>query len=623
MAARRLDIKFGLDMTEVARAQAKARADSKKLATDMISDVDAAEKQKLELLKLQLRQGLAASEAARKQDVQGAAQAEQQKLELLRMQLKEGLRVSEARRRTLGEEKKAQQDANEAQMESVSGFLKMGAAMIGLESGKAMVSGVVGELDRTTAAAFKTAEELFKIRGAVRELAALRGEMGHTGPTAAHVLSMQSKTLQSSEDVNAMEQSAIGIGELAIGKTISREDFDTALESVGKMATLEGGSSDAYGALLGQTALQSDHKLTPEEAQARIHRLFQIQQPGGFRNMSQAAGQFSQMNGLIMNKILSPEEAMGTLSAFSVGNAGSAGTDTQAFVRATLGGQIKARGMAVDPDLDTQKTFEYMKAIGADKTKNPIEIGKAIARDLDKHKNDAGFNAYQHLQLHGFGNQHDREAIMTFAGLTNSGQLAKIEAAQNAPLDMGKPGEGPIDRLFNERVARDPFFQTRKAEVLGQLGSTKQGLKEEPYEIARKAAFAKLLNENRMYGKYEEWGHRSELADFAEDMSMFRAPEKNSYGALRNATGDQIRREAKRLGIDESPVSMFSQETNDRDLARRVQGAGGDLSGITAKDLAAAAKDIREAAREFKAATAQKGPPPAIQGKPAQPRLRP
>ena len=213
-------------------------------------------------------------------------------------------------------------------MANVKSLVQMGAAMMGLQSAGSVFHAIVDDFDKSRQYSAKVVEDLFKMRGAIRELAALRGEMGVTGPTAAHVLGVSAQTLQSTEEVNQMEQAGLGVGELAIGKTISKGEFDKAMVAAGKMQTLEGGSSDAYGRLTGQIALQSDHQMNAAEVQARLDRLFKIQQPGGFTNMSHAASQFAELNGHIMNQILTPEQAMGTLSAFSVSSPGQAATKT-------------------------------------------------------------------------------------------------------------------------------------------------------------------------------------------------------------------------------------------------------------------------------------------------------
>jgi hypothetical protein len=581
--SRRLDINLHLDHAGYDREAAAARATSKKMAEGIISDADAASSKVAQ-------QHLKTSSAAKK-----AAQEEQAALEA----------------------------STKAQMASITNFVKMGAAMVGLQSGHAMLQSLVGDLDKMAAYSQKTAEELLKIRGLMRELAALRGEMGTTGTTVAHVMATAAQTLQTPQEVNQMEQAALGIGELAIGDTISKEDFEKALISSGKMATLEGGSADAYGALVGQLAIQSDHKLSPEEAQARLYRMFMIQQPGGFRNMTQAAGQFAELNPLIMNKILTAEEAMGTLSAFSVGKPGQAATMTDQFIRATLGNQVRARGMKIDPDLDTEKTYEYMKNIGADKTHNPIEIGKAIAADFKEQRaKDKKFDPYTYLQMQGFGNQGDREVIMTFAGLQNSDKLKKIEAAQNANLQIGAAGEGVIDQKFRDRLKKEPDLIARQAAMLDELATAQQGLKEEPYELARRHSFAQLKSMGGIYGKYEDWNNLSPVGEKMYDASHFWNGDENSYGSIRSFTHTRLRREAERIGINpEDSTGQLSGLEWDKELARQIQAKGGDLSLQSGKSLERSAASFERSTKRLEELLNGQMPPPLLGG-PFVPRTR-
>ena len=619
-----------------------ARSESKKLAEEIISDTDAAEQAKLEFVKRANRQKIQELANAQKTEIELGKEAEREadrldaeRIAAAKKVAKEEIAAKKEKAREatrfLAQEAKEQEKLNASQVASLKSLVQMSAAMVGLQSVSGVFTAMAHDMDKTSAYAMKTAEDLFKIRGALRELAALRGEMGTTGPTTAHVLGVQAQTLQTTEEVTAMESAALGIGELAIGvkengkleagKSMTREDFDKALISAGKMATLEGGSADAYGALTGQIALQSDHELSPEEMQARLDRMFKIQQPGGFRNMTQAASQFADVNDLVMNKIVTAEQAMGLNSAFSVSSPGQAATMTQQFVRATLGNQVRARGMKINPELETEKTFEYMKDIGADKTHDPIQIGKAIAADFaEAQKADKDFDPYTYLQQKGFGNQDDRKVIMAFAGMTNTEKINKIEAAQNAPLQIGAAGQGVIDKRFDDRVRKDPFLLNRQAETLDKLADAKQGQKEEPYEIARRFAFAHMKHVGAMYGQYSEWQGVSPGWEQYYDTQALRSPEDNSYTALRRMTSYTLHHEAKRLGVKDSGESNVDYE---KDLARRVQAAGGDLSGGAAKDLMNAAKTIDRAATKLEHALSPKGPPAPIQGRPNQPRLRP
>jgi hypothetical protein len=632
MAPRRLDIKFGLDMTEVARAQAKARADSKKLATDMISDVDAAEKQKLELLKLQLKQGLAESEAARKKDAQGAAQTEKQKSDLLRQQLKEGLRASneslaETKRIRL-EEVKDQEKVNSSIMAGVKSVGSMALAFAGMSSASSIMGSVSDSLDKTHQYATKTAEDIFRIRGLVRELAAMRGDLGSTGPTAGNVLALQSKTLQSTEDVIAMTAQAEGIGQLAIGDTISRADFNKSLEATGKLATMEGGPAEAYGALQGNMLLGLDHKVGPEELQARLERMRHIIAPGAFTGLGQAQAQFGEMNGLVQNQIVTQEQAMGMISAFSLSGKDKAGTRANQFLRATLGAQIRHKGMPMAADLDGEKTDEYMRELGVGKTNDPFVIGDAIAADINKrqqndpNKNDPNlrFNPYKHLQMHGYGNQEDQITMLTYAGLVNSGKYQQIRDIQNEGLQIGAPGHGVIDDLMAERLKKDTFLQTRQADVAAQLAGNVKGFNEEAYETARKSHFAILKQRSPdRYTKYEDYQSTYPGLEPLKDLGNALTG-MGTHGDIRSFTSMDLHKEARRLGVYDDGLTNIESE---KALASRIKGAGGDLTGGLEKSLNRVGAHLVELTTELKQARAQKGPPAPIPGKLVEPKLRP
>jgi hypothetical protein len=438
---------------------------------------------------------------------------------------------------------------------------------------------------------------------------------------ALHRDRSQQAKLTASQMQGEKSLTGLGIGELAIGKTISQETFDKSMVAAGRMQTLEGGSASAYGALTGQIALQSDHMLSPEEVRACINRMYEIQEPGGVTNMSLAIEQNSQLSQFVMNGILTPEQSMGTLSAFSADvPPGQAATTTNQFVRATLGNQVRAKGMQVDPELDTENTYDYFRRLGVDKENDPLKIGKAMAADLAAQQTaNSSVSPYRYLQEHGFGNQQDRDAIMAFSGLQNTGKLEKNEAAQNAPLDMG----GVIDRRFNERVAGDAFFQNRKAETADALATMNTGAANEHYEVARRMTFAELKKNGAMYGKYEDWNSLSPGNEFFADTAALRDPGSNSSTALRENTRSNLEREARRLNLKiEDPTSVFDVD-RDQKLARQIQGAGGDVTGSTTiQSLESGAKSLERRMKRVEDALVPKVPAP-VQGKPNQPRLRP
>jgi hypothetical protein len=73
--------------------------------------------------------------------------------------------------------------------------LKMVAGLAGLNGASTALSTIVDHFDKIRVDAFHAAEDVMRMRGAVRELAALRDEMGKTGGTMAHVMEGASKTL--------------------------------------------------------------------------------------------------------------------------------------------------------------------------------------------------------------------------------------------------------------------------------------------------------------------------------------------------------------------------------------------------------------------------------------------
>jgi hypothetical protein len=409
---------------------------------------------------------------------------------------------------------------------------------------------------------------------------------------------------------------------------MTREDFNKLMESAGRMQILEGGSPKAYGMTAGQVALNARGKITPEEGQARLDQLFRIQQPGRFESFTQAAEQNAKSSGLVRSGVLSEVENAGLNSAFSVDSPGEASTHVEQFTRAVLSARIKARGMKMSPDVDHETTDKYMKSIGADKETNVVKIGGMIADDLAKQeaegkKTGKAFNAHDYLMQKGFGNMEDRATIMSFSGLRNSGRLDKITAAMDAPLDVGKPGEGVIDRRFKERVAKDPFLQNRVGEVSDQLATAKQGTLEEPWVAAQRAAFAKLKAQpgSGVTGEWKDFQNEGTFGRFTDSFW------NNSHGKVEAEAERSLQKEAKRIGLN-VPMNVDASGQGQtmrwsaRDLARNVQQAGGNpaaggmeqLSKV-ADQLAAAAQGQQKAAEAMERAAKAMGPkaivPPA------------
>ena len=116
-------------------------------------------------------------------------------------------------------------------------------------------------------------------------------------------MGISAQTLQTPEEAQHIEEAGLGIGELAIGPggKMTRAELEKSLISAGKMQTMEGGPAEAYGAMVGQLALSSKENLTADQMQGKMNRMFQIQQPGGFKNFGQAAQQYTKIQPLIQS----------------------------------------------------------------------------------------------------------------------------------------------------------------------------------------------------------------------------------------------------------------------------------------------------------------------------------
>ncbi len=483
--------------------------------------------------------------------------------------------------------------------QGVSAVGRFGAAMLGLQGVQQIISTISDAFAKVRMDALKSAEAVATMRGDLLSLQALRGQTGNTGPGISHVFDIAKETLQDTADVKAMEEAGRGIGELAIGPkgSMTSAEFDKAMIAAGKASVLERMEPGAAGQMMGQIALQAKGHLSPEEAEGRFNKLLEIQRPGGFRNATQFSQQYAKMAPLVQNDVLSQEQAAGLLSGMSVVSPDEAATLSQQFVRATMGGRLRARGSNLAPDVDNENTATYLKGIGADKETNPLAIGKLIAADIAKQqaaaaKAGTNFSTHDYLMTRGFSNQEERTAIMAFTGMQNSGRLAKIDEAAGAPLD-----NGAISRRFSERLQRDNYLKGRQIDLADQAATIKQGLDEEPLVLAQHAAFARLKAQGKISGDFAEWQRieRGGLSGATEGgiQDMFKG---NYHSQVTREMMHSLEAERKRLGV-EAPGVFGSGSAHEYELryAKAIQAGGGDVTRGVSEDLQAAAKSIRNA----------------------------
>jgi hypothetical protein len=532
------------------------------------------------------------------------------------------MKAQEAEQRAGKAGVEAAEKTKAAIMDGVAAVGKFGAAMLGLQGAQQIVSVLGDTFAKIRQNAFEAAKSVQQMRGDVRELQALRNQMGQTGPGVSHVFDIARQTLQSPEQVQQMEQAGLGVGELALKNAKDREEFTKAIVAAGRFQAIEGGDAGAYGQMMGQIALQSKGPINAADMEARAYKLFQIQQPGGFRTMSQAMGQYSKLNALVQNGIYTPEEAMSLASAFSVSSPEEAATRTEQFTRAVMSGRIKSRGMQVSSDVDFEKTDEYFKGIGIGENDTAIARGKKIAEDLARQQAaNKNFNAYEYLMTRGFGNAEDREAIMALSGLRNTGRLEAIESAAKAPLERGA-----IAKRFNERLQKDNFLKGRQLELGEQAATINEGLQEEPLVLAQHAAFNRLKAQGKITGSFDDWQRieRSGLSGSAEagvkDMFL-----SNYHSQVTREMMHGLEGERRRLGVPRM-LPGLTESAHDYELrfARGVQERGGDVTSGAADALNKAAANVERATSALEKQMNQRNPvPQPMPGRPARQQVRP
>ena len=341
--------------------------------------------------------------------------------------------------------------------------------------------------------------------------------------------------------------------------------------------------------------ISSKEKLSAEQMQGKLNQLFKIQQPGGFENFGQALQQYGKIQPLIQSGVLSEEHGMGLLSAMSTASPEEASTMVDQFVRMTMQGRMRMRGMKVPEGTQYETTAAYMKDIGADKLSDPIAIGKKIAADLKEQESKATkkgekFDVYGYLLQHGFNTDQERQMAMLFGGLENKGRMQPLEEAMNAKPEVGAPGQGVIDKRFEDRRKNDIYYQNRTAEKVGELADVQRGIENEPMVVAQKSAFNRLKAQGKISGSFEEWKNRGFWASGTDNVFF-----GGYHRQVNTETDRMLRSERERLGLPMLGEWQWDEHETRRRSAQEVKAAGGDLTGTTAEALDKAAKNIEAA----------------------------
>ncbi len=147
---------------------------------------------------------------------------------------------------------KEQQEAANASRSAVLGYV---SAFAGVGAVIAGVKGIADYFDQIRRDTIDAVKETIHFREVVLELAAMKGELGKSGPETGRQLAIVAQTAQNPEDSLAMSKAAEGAAQATIGKNISREAYDKGYLAAAKLQAMEGpGAGTAYGDLYGTLA---------------------------------------------------------------------------------------------------------------------------------------------------------------------------------------------------------------------------------------------------------------------------------------------------------------------------------------------------------------------------------
>jgi hypothetical protein len=507
---------------------------------------------------------------------------------------------------------KQQQQATNASTAAVMGWMGAYATIGTVIQG---VKGIADYMDQIRRDTFSAAQEVIGFRKEVLELAAMKDQLGQSGPETAGQLVFRSKTLQTRQAALAMSTAAEGAGQAAIGVNISREAFREGLEGIGKLQAMEQSDPRAYGKFAATIALQAQPGTTAGQMKGTANKLFNIQKPGGFESFAQFAKQNAETSSFVQNKIYTDAENAALLSALSLNNPETAATRLEQITRATSSGLMRDRGIKAAPGIEHDTSGAYFQKLGITEGMPAMERLQRITDDVTRAqdtaaKNGKPFLTTEYLMKEGIRNTDDAQAIMDFAGTKRKGLWEKTFV----PLINAAADPNAIDQIFDAQKGREPVLMDQVAENAREAAQVKRSLSPEgQLSQIQKAAFARLHGEKEMAGTFEEWKNRGFLQRVYYDATG------GFQSRVDSETQRMLQQEAKRTGIDwhaprrTDPRSGLSTELYAGDkalfeLQQRIQQAGGDPMAGAADDMKAAAAALLDAAKAI-APTAPIGGP--------------
>lgn len=504
----------------------------------------------------------------------------------------------------------------------VAAFASVGAVTGVLKSW----SDYMSQLKKET---FESVAATLDYRDAILELQALKGRLGGSSEGLAESLRLRSETLQSAPEATRMQQAGYGAGQAAIGRTITKADYDAFEVSVGKLQKMEHSDAGAYGSLEGTLALEAKKGDTAEDLKGRFYKEYQVQQPGKFSTFAQYAQQRSEASHYVQNDVLKPEEAAGLLSAFSMGNPESAGERLDQAMRTVSAGMLRNRKMKVADGHDYVTSSEYFsKQLKMTDQNTPLERIMAVANDLQTKQADAAkagkrFDPEIHLGEHGITNQEDRQTMMMMAGLNKSGiWQGAIAPLMNAPMDPNA-----IDKRWKETVGREPTAAAAAAKLSEDAMNVQKSLSPEgQLQSLKEIAFNRLKAQGKISGDAKsaitagpvvkwlnDWwrvDRNGAKVGWSEQLDLEAQDQAVEAARVRNIKAEVPME--RRSGYADRPAYMGDEAL--ADLVQRTQQAGGNPFAEAARDAKRTANAVEELLKRTTPPTpkAMNNPPPQL-----------
>jgi hypothetical protein len=437
----------------------------------------------------------------------------------------------------------------------ISSIKGLALSYVGLE-GATKVLGLIKQSFNDAAESAKSAARLTtEYRAALLELAALKGQLGETGPELKSQLMFRAKTLQTREQAKEFQEEFLNVSQSAtdsvdpatgkmVERNISGPEAAKLMEKSGSLQAAEGGSAKAHAQLAGMMPTLMGKRVTAEEAFAQQEKLRKISQVGGASYSSFASG-IMKNSGLITSGVSDLNEVAALESAFSVSHPEGHADKVQQLMRSTKGAIGRGRGakMVGMEGYNVQKTGAYLKDLGVTEAMSATEIARLVTTDMES-GGGKGHDPMVYLGSKGYQNQEDKVALMEMGGLMKSSKDKKGNAGtfdtQFGRLAAAPASSKEADLKVAQFQEHDPVARQRKEVIGGDLASAGKGAgANEYYRSLTKNAYDKLIAEKKIVGDFDKI---MGATGFDFDLNMVRQQ------MVEHEAADMMRVEGKRVG---------------------------------------------------------------------------